>query len=205
MAKARGRDCHALTVDYGQRPHVEIEAAKNVAKAIGVTAHKIARVDLGSFGGSALTDDVPVPKDQDPAARGIPATYVPARNTVLLSLALAWAEVLCAAEIWIGVNAIDYSGYPDCRPEFIEAFQSLAGLATKTAVEGGQVPKIVAPLLEMGKREIVLAGVELGLDHGLTFSCYDPSDAGEPCGRCDACQLRRRGFARAGVVDPLAG
>lgn len=204
LANSQGRRCHALTVAYGQRHEVEIAAAARVVEALDVVEHRIATVDLGAFGGSALTDDIAVPKDRDARAQasGIPVTYVPARNTVLLSLALAWAEVIEAAEIWIGVNAVDYSGYPDCRPAFVDAFQELARVATKIGVEEDRAPKIEAPLLHMTKAEIVRLGIELGLDYGLTSSCYDPDAAGRACGRCDACVIRRNGFADAGVDDP---
>jgi len=202
LAKSRGRRCHALTVQYGQRHAAELAAARRVAEAIGVVEHRFARVDL--FGGSALNDDIEVPKDRDldTLASEIPVTYVPARNTVLLSLALAWAEVIGAGEIWLGVNAVDYSGYPDCRPEFVAAFQELARLATKVGVEHDRAPRIEAPLLHMTKADIIQLGTELGLDYSITSTCYDPDESGRACGRCDACMLRRQGFADAGIEDP---
>ncbi len=203
QARQRGRVCYALSVAYGQCHDHELSCAARVAAALGAEEHRTAHVDLGSFGGSALTTDLAVPLDQDPMAAGIPTTYVPARNTVFLSLALAWAEVLGAREIWIGVNAIDYSGYPDCRPEFLRAFGELARVATKVGVEDDGAPKIVAPLLDLSKAEIVRAGTALGVDYGLTSSCYAPTPDGAPCRRCDACQLRAAGFAAAGVLDPL--
>ncbi len=202
-ARARGFEVYALTVRYGQRHSVEVDAARRVAEAIGVTRHVVTELDLRAFGGSALTDDIDVPKDTPPEAigNGIPVTYVPARNTIFLALATAWAEALGARDVFIGVNALDYSGYPDCRPEFIEAFERLAAVATKAGVEG-QALAIHTPLIEMTKSEIIRRGVELGVDYGITVSCYDPSSEGEACGRCDACALRRRGFADAGVPDP---
>lgn len=195
---------YALTVRYGQRHSVELEAARRVAEALGVAQHIVAGVDLSLFGGSALTDDIPVPKDNDPRHIGdeIPSTYVPARNTVFLSVALAWAEVLGAQDIFLGINALDYSGYPDCRGEFVRAFERLAALATKAGVEGRMKLTVHTPLIDMTKREIVETGLRLGIDYSVTVSCYDPSPAGEACGRCDACILRRRGFDEAGVVDP---
>jgi 7-cyano-7-deazaguanine synthase len=210
IAREESYDTYALTVRYGQRHAIELEAARRVASALGVAEYREVAVDLGSFGGSALTDDIPVPNDREPRHKDresvaeIPVTYVPARNTVLLSLALAWAEVLGAEDIFIGVNALDYSGYPDCRPEFIEAFEAMASLATKTGVEGTSRVRIRAPLIDMSKAEIIRRGIELGVDYGLTTSCYDPTGAGEACGRCDACLLRRRGFEEAGVEDPTA-
>lgn len=206
MAKAAGFACHALTFRYGQRHAVEIEAARRVAARLGAAEHVVVDIDLRRFGGSALTADIDVPKDRpaDAIAHGIPVTYVPARNTIFLAFALAWAEVLGAQDIFIGVNVLDASGYPDCRPEYIEAFQRLADLATKAGVEGGQRLTIHTPLIRMTKAEIVKAGLELGVDYGLTSSCYDPAPDGAPCGRCDACRLRRKGFAEAGAADPLA-
>lgn len=201
LARRRGKTCFALTVAYGQRHAVELEAATRIARALGAAEHRIAHVDLGSFGGSALTDDIAVPKDREPGSGGIPPTYVPARNTVLLSLALAWAEVLQAREIWLGVNAVDYSGYPDCRSAFLRAFEQLARVATKAGVEGSHV-RIVAPLLELSKAEIIRLGLDLQVDYGMTVSCYDPGAAGEPCGACEACRLRAHGFREAGVEDP---
>jgi 7-cyano-7-deazaguanine synthase len=202
MARAAGRICHALTVDYGQRHRAELEAAARIAADLGAESHRVVRVDLSSFGGSALTDpDLEVPKDRDLGGGGIPITYVPARNTVMLSVALGLAEVLGAQEIWCGVNAVDYSGYPDCRPEFIRAFEDLANLATRAGVEGRKVA-IKAPLIRMTKAEIVKAGTELGVDYGGTLSCYDPGEDGAACGACDACVLRRQGFEAAGLPDP---
>ncbi|MDE3154108.1 MAG: 7-cyano-7-deazaguanine synthase QueC [Acidobacteriota bacterium] len=203
MARAEGFTLHALTVQYGQRHAQEIEAARRVARALEVARHLELHVDLSRIGGSALTADLPVPQDRPITADDIPVTYVPARNTVFLSLALAWAEVIPAADLFIGVNALDYSGYPDCRPEYLEAFERLAALATKAGVEGTRF-RIHAPLLRLSKAEIVRQGMALGLDYGLTHSCYAPDADGRPCGRCDSCQLRARGFAEAGVPDPLS-
>jgi len=201
IARESGFDLYALTVNYGQRHAQEILAARKVAEALGASAHRELAVNLSSLGGSALLGDGDVPKSgPDPSV--IPSTYVPARNTVMLALALAWAEVLGAYDIFIGVNALDYSGYPDCRPEFIEAFERTATLATKAGVEGGRF-RIQAPLISMTKAQIILRGVSLGLDYGLTHSCYDPLAAGAPCGRCDSCVLRARGFEEAGLRDPL--
>ena len=200
MARADGFRLFALTVRYGQRHARELDAARAVAAALGVARHIELTVDLSAFGGSSLTTDAPVPKERPLDANDIPSTYVPARNTVFLSLALGWAEVLGARDIFIGVNALDYSGYPDCRPEFIAAFERLASLATAEGVQGASF-RIHAPLQHMTKAEIIRKGVELGLDYGLTHSCYDPAD-GWPCGRCDSCALRAAGFAQAGVVDP---
>jgi 7-cyano-7-deazaguanine synthase len=204
LAKEQGFLAYALTVRYGQRHSVELDAARRVADALGVAQHIVAGVDLSLFGGSALTDDIPVPKDNDPGQIGndIPSTYVPARNTVFLSVALAWAEVLGAQDIFLGVNALDYSGYPDCRGEFVRAFEQLAGLATKAGVEGRMKLTVHTPLIDMTKREIVETGLRLGIDYSVTVSCYDPALEGEACGRCDACVLRRRGFDEAGVADP---
>jgi 7-cyano-7-deazaguanine synthase len=198
--------CHALTFRYGQRHTPEIAAAETIAQRIGVEAHMIADIDLRMFGGSALTADIAVPKhrSETEALSAIPVTYVPARNTIFLSFALAWAEVLHAADIFIGVNAVDYSGYPDCRPEYIAAYERMANLATKAAVEGRQKVKIHTPLLHLSKAEIIRAGLTLGLDYGLTLSCYDPSPQGLACGHCDACRLRLKGFAEAGIPDPAA-
>ncbi len=205
IARADGFSLHALSVDYGQRHRFELSAARRVAEALGVRQHIVLTVDLGQLGGSALTAAIAVPKDRpaDEMAHGIPVTYVPARNTVLLSLALAYAEVTGAADIFVGVNAIDYSGYPDCRPEFLASFEAMANLGTKAGVEGRLRFAIHAPLMQLGKAEIIRRGLELGVDYGLTHSCYDPSPAGLACGRCDACQLRLRGFAEAGVKDPV--
>lgn len=200
IARERGFDCHALSLEYGQRHQAELNAARRVASALGVVEHKIIRIDLGTIGGSALTDAaVPVPTAP---TSGIPVTYVPARNTIFLALALGWAEVLGAWDIFIGVNAIDYSGYPDCRPEYIAAFEYMASLATKAGVQGRPL-QIWAPLQHLSKAAIIRLGVELGIDYGLTHSCYDPRPDGAPCGRCDSCILRARGFAEAGVDDPL--
>lgn len=202
IARHERFELFALTVGYGQRHAHELESARAVARALGVSRHIECDVNLSLFGGSSLTGSDPVPKDRPLDDRGIPSTYVPARNTVFLSLALAWAEVLGARDIFIGVNAIDYSGYPDCRPEFIAAFEQLATLATAAGVEGGRFV-VHAPLIRMTKAEIIRRGIELELDYGLTHSCYDPDPAGRPCGHCDSCALRAQGFAQAGIVDPL--
>ena len=201
IARSEGYPLFALTVLYGQRHALEIEAARRVASALGVEKHLELNIDLRGIGGSALTSDVSVPRDRDVTEPGIPSTYVPARNTIFLSLALGWAEVLDARDIVIGVNALDYSGYPDCRPEFIRAFETLAALATRAGVEGAQF-RIHTPLIRLSKAEIISRGLALGLDYGLTHSCYDPVK-GRPCGRCDSCTLRAKGFAEAGVRDPL--
>ena len=201
IAKSDGFDLFALTIAYGQRHRVEIEAARAVARALGATRHVELQVDLSVFGGSALTDRIDVPKDRELAAAGIPSTYVPARNTVFLSLAMAWAEAIGARDLYIGVNALDYSGYPDCRPEFIAAFERLAALATKAGVEGSTL-RIHAPLMQMTKAQIIRRGIDLHVDYALTHSCYDPGAAGAPCGHCDSCLLRAKGFAEAGVGDP---
>ncbi|HEY2759243.1 MAG TPA: 7-cyano-7-deazaguanine synthase QueC [Pirellulales bacterium] len=205
IAQADEFELFALSVDYGQRHRFELESATRVAKHLGVKRHETVRIDLSRFGHSALTADIAVPKSRSAAEMecGIPVTYVPARNTVLLSLALAYAETVAAADIFIGVNAIDYSGYPDCRPEYIAAFERLANLATKAGVEETLQFKIHTPLIKMTKAEIVRRGTELGVDFGLTHSCYDPDAQGHPCGRCDACLLRCKGFADAGLADPL--
>lgn len=205
LAARQGFELYALTFRYGQRHEAEIDAARRVARAFRVAQHEIVAFDLRRFGGSALTDDIAVPKDRAPRdmAHGIPVTYVPARNTIFLSFALAWAEVLGASDIFLGVNALDYSGYPDCRPEYITAFQALADLATKAGVEGRQRLRIHTPLISLSKKEIIETGLSLGIDYGLTTSCYDPSPAGEACGRCDACLLRLKGFAEAGARDPI--
>jgi 7-cyano-7-deazaguanine synthase len=204
IANAQGFETYALSFRYGQRHALELDAARRVAEALGVARHVVLDIDLRAFGGSALTDDFAVPKGRDPSAMAgeIPVTYVPARNTVFLACALAWAETLGASDIFIGVNAIDYSGYPDCRPEFISAFETLANVATKAGVEGTMRLKIHTPLIEMRKAEIIRAGLALGVDYGLTLSCYDPGPDGTPCGACDSCVLRARGFAEAGVADP---
>jgi 7-cyano-7-deazaguanine synthase len=205
IAKSQGYELHALSFSYGQRHISELEAASRVAAAIGVAAHRIAVIDLRVFGGSALTGDFAVPKGRaiDEMAHGIPITYVPARNTIFLSFALAWAEVLGSSDIFIGVNALDYSGYPDCRPEFIEAFEKMANLATKAGVEGRQRVTIHTPLIALTKAEIVRRGIELGVDYSLTSSCYDPAANGAPCGQCDSCLLRRKGFRENRIEDPL--
>lgn len=207
IAKAEGFKPFALSFRYGQRHAVELVAAQRVATALGVAEHVIVDIDLRRFGGSALTADIPVPKGRPAAhlSEAIPITYVPARNTVFLSFALAWAEVLGSNDIFIGVNALDYSGYPDCRPEYITAFEHLANLATAAGVEGRQRLKIHAPLIELTKAQIIQRGRALGVDYGLTSSCYDPGPDGEPCGQCDSCQLRAKGFREAGVSDPLLG
>lgn len=198
-----GFETYALSFDYGQRHRVELQAATRVAAALGAAGHKTVAIDLRTFGQSALTADIDVPKSRSEAEMGasIPVTYVPARNTVFLALALAWAEVLGATDIFIGVNALDYSGYPDCRPEFIEAFERMANLATRAGVENGARLKIHTPLMRLTKAGIVKLGLELGLDFGLTHSCYDPSAGGVPCGECDSCLLRAKGFAEAGIED----
>ncbi len=205
MARERGFRLFALSFDYGQRHRFELEAAKKVCAAMGVERHIILDLDLRAFGGSALTADIAVPQDREDEEMqtGIPITYVPARNTVFLSLALGWAEVLGAADIFIGVNAVDYSGYPDCRPEFIEQFQRLAQLATKAGVENQCQWQIHTPLISLTKAEIIREGRRLGVDYGLTHSCYNPDSNGDPCGRCDSCRLRIKGFAEAGMKDPL--
>jgi 7-cyano-7-deazaguanine synthase len=202
IAKSQGFTLHALTVRYGQRHAREIDAARKVAAALGVAAHLDLDLDLRGIGGSALTSDMPVPLDRDLSAPDIPSTYVPARNTIFLSLALGWAEILNARDLVIGVNALDYSGYPDCRPEFIRAFESLAALATRAGVEGARF-RVHTPLIALTKADIIRRGLELGLDYRLTHSCYDPAPDGDPCGRCDSCVLRARGFAEAGALDPL--
>lgn len=203
IARAGGFLPHALSFRYGQRHLVELEAAARVAAALGAASHREVEVDLRAFGGSALTADIPVPKDRPGSeiGHGIPATYVPARNTLFLAFALAWAEVLPARDIFIGVNALDYSGYPDCRPEFLAAFERMANLATRIGVEEGSI-RIHAPLLHLTKAEIIARGRELGVDFGLTRTCYDPAPDGAACGRCDACTLRLRAFAELGLVDP---
>ena len=205
IARNEGYEAYALSFSYGQRHAWELEAAKRVAAAIGAAGHRIASIDLRVFGGSALTAEIAVPKGRaaDEMAHGIPVTYVPARNTIFLSFALAWAEVLGAGDIFIGVNALDYSGYPDCRPEYIAAFEAMANLATKAGVEGRQKLKIHTPLIALTKAQIIARGLELGVDYGLTSSCYDPSPAGAPCGQCDSCLLRQKGFREMGIEDPL--
>jgi len=204
MARAQGRECYALSVAYGQRHQVELAAAAAVARNLGAREHRVMQVDLAGIGGSALTDAniaVPTTPQSSKDAGGIPVTYVPARNTIMLSLALAWAEVLDAREIHVGVNAVDYSGYPDCRPEFIAAFENLATRATKAGVEGRPL-SIRAPLIHMSKADIIRAGAALGVDYSLTLSCYQPDDSGAACGLCDSCRLRRQGFVSAGITDP---
>jgi 7-cyano-7-deazaguanine synthase len=205
IARSEGFDVYALSFDYGQRHQIELESARCIAARYQVARHIVLPIDLRAFGGSALTGDIAVPKDRplEEMSQGIPITYVPARNTIFLSFALAWAEVLGAHDIFIGVNALDYSGYPDCRAEYIEAFERLANLATRAGVEGSKRFKIHAPLIRLTKAEIIRRGLELGVDYGLTTSCYDPSPDGKSCGRCDACLLRARGFAEAGVADPI--
>jgi 7-cyano-7-deazaguanine synthase len=206
IARAQGFACHALSFRYGQRHAYELQAAERVAKALGAVQHRTANIDLRVFGGSALTSEIAVPKHDavDEIACGIPITYVPARNTIFLSFALAYAEVLGAFDVFIGVNALDYSGYPDCRPAYIRAFEAMANLATKSGVESAQRLRIHAPLIEMTKAHIIRRGLELGVDYSLTSSCYDPGPAGEPCGRCDSCLLRAKGFAEVGTADPIS-
>ena len=204
IAKHEGYKIYSLSFFYGQRHVFELEAAQKVANAIGVTKHLVINIDLKQIGGSSLTDDIDVPKDRDEQemTREIPVTYVPARNTIFLSFALAWAEVLKSSDIFIGVNAIDYSGYPDCRPEYIDAFERMANLATKAGVESTTKIRIRTPLIRLTKAEIIQKGIELGIDYALTHSCYDPFPQGQACGRCDSCQLRKKGFKEAGVLDP---
>jgi len=204
IAKHEGFKIYSLSFFYGQRHAFELEAAQKVANAIGVTKHLVINIDLKQIGGSSLTDDIDVPKDRDEQemTREIPVTYVPARNTIFLSFALAWAEVLKSSDIFIGVNAIDYSGYPDCRPDYIDAFERMANLATKAGVESTTKIRIRTPLIRLTKAEIIQKGIELGIDYALTHSCYDPFPQGQACGRCDSCQLRKKGFKEAGVLDP---
>lgn len=208
IARSEGYDVYALSIDYGQRHRFELESARKVAAAVGAVEHRLVAIDLGQFGGSALTDDIDVPRGRsdEEMAGGIPVTYVPARNTVMLSLALGYAEVIGSGDLFVGVNAVDYSGYPDCRPEFITAFERLANLATKAGVEAEDEPamRVHAPLIKLTKAQIVERGVALGVDYSLTHTCYSPSAAGVSCGECDACVLRRRGFEEAGLVDPIA-
>jgi len=201
MARADGFELYALTVAYGQRHRVELDSARRVARALGVARHLELSLDLAAFGGSALTSDTAVPKDRALDEPGVPATYVPARNTVFLSLALAWAESLAAFDIVVGVNALDYSGYPDCRPAFIEAFEHLASVATKAGVEGSMF-RVHTPLMALSKADIIRRGLALGVDYGITHSCYDPDPDGLPCGHCDSCIIRANGFAECGVPDP---
>ena len=207
LVSSQGYRVHALSFRYGQRHSAEISAARKIAGRYGVVQHVVTDIDLRAFGGSALTAEIDVPKDRSvDKSGGIPVTYVPARNTIFLSFALAWAEVLGASDIFIGVNALDYSGYPDCRPEFIQAFERMARLATRAGVETGAHERplsIRTPLINMSKREIIELGLRLGVDYSLTTSCYDPSESGEACGHCDACQLRLRGFEEAGATDPV--
>jgi 7-cyano-7-deazaguanine synthase len=204
QARREGFDCYALSFDYGQRHRTELDAARKIAAALGAIDHRVAKIDLRVFGHSALTDEIPVPKGRDESTmnREIPVTYVPARNTIFLSFALAWAEVLEANDIYIGVNALDYSGYPDCRPEFIRAFEEMSNLATKAAVEGRTRMRIRTPLIELSKADIVRLGRDLGVPFELTHSCYDPDPSGRACGACDSCLLRAKGFREAGVMDP---
>lgn len=204
IAKSEGYDIYSLSFRYGQRHAVEMKAAQRAATFFGVTKHLVLDLDLRIIGASALTDDIDVPKGRDESEmkEGIPITYVPARNTIFLSYALAWAEVLGAADIFIGVNAVDYSGYPDCRPEYIEAFEKMANLATKAAVEGKTNIRIRTPLIHMSKAEIIKRGIELGVDYSITHSCYDPRSDGKACGQCDSCLLRKKGFEAAGIPDP---
>ncbi len=205
IARREGFECHALSFDYGQRHRIELDRAPALARSLGAASHEIVRFDLRAFGHSALTDDIAVPKSRDEKQMSaeIPVTYVPARNTIFLSFALAFAEVLGAADIFSGVNALDYSGYPDCRPEFIRAFETMANHATKAGVEGALRTKIHTPLISLTKAEIVRLGHELGVPFGSTLSCYDPDPSGRPCGQCDSCILRARGFDEAGVIDPV--
>ena len=203
MARAEGLECHCLTVDYGQRHRVEIEAAGRVADALKAASHRVITLDLRAIGGSALTDDIEVPKDQDLESGEVPVTYVPARNTVLLSLLLGLAEVVEADQLFIGANAVDYSGYPDCRPAFLQAFEDLAAVATVAGAEHGVRFRVRAPLLELSKADIIRRGLSLGVDYSFTWSCYDPTPDDLPCGRCDSCILRVRGFEEVGIKDPL--
>jgi len=202
IAREEGLECHCLTVDYGQRHRIELEAAARVASALGAASHRVINLDLRAIGGSALTDDIAVPKGQDPESGEVPITYVPARNTVMLSLLLGLAEVVNADQLFIGANAVDYSGYPDCRPEFLQAFEKLAAVATVAGAEHGVQFRVRAPLLELTKAEIIRRGRQLGVDYGLTWSCYDPTPDSLACGHCDSCILRKRGFEEAGVQDP---
>jgi 7-cyano-7-deazaguanine synthase len=204
LAKSEGYEIYSLSFFYGQRHSLELEAAKKVAGFLGAKKHLVVNIDLRVFGGSALTDDIEVPKgrDEKDMQRSIPVTYVPARNTIFLSYALAWAEILGVSDIFIGVNAIDYSGYPDCRPEYIAAFENMANLATKAGVEGKTRVRIRTPLIDMSKADIIRRGSELGVDYGITHSCYDPSPDGKACGQCDSCLLRKKGFREAGIPDP---
>jgi 7-cyano-7-deazaguanine synthase len=202
IAREEGFACHCLSVDYGQRHRVELTAASRVARVLGAESHRVVGVDLRAIGGSALTADIAVPKDREPGSEGVPITYVPARNTILLAILLGLAEVVGAADLFVGVNAVDYSGYPDCRPAFLEAFQEVARRGTVAGAERGVDFTVHAPLLRLGKAAIIRRGTQLGIDYSLTVSCYDPDPAGLACGRCESCTLRRRGFAEAGVPDP---
>jgi 7-cyano-7-deazaguanine synthase len=206
IAKSEGYDIYSLSYRYGQRHSVELVAAQKIAKVFGAKEHLVIAIDLAAIGGSALTDDIEVPKNREEEAmhREIPVTYVPARNTIFLSYALAWAEVLGASEIFTGFNSVDYSGYPDCRPEYVEAFERMANLATKAAVEGEVAIRIRTPVIHMTKAQIIQRGIELGVDYGMTHSCYDPTPEGKACGQCDSCILRKRGFSEAGIKDPAA-
>ncbi|MCI0703596.1 MAG: 7-cyano-7-deazaguanine synthase QueC [Planctomycetia bacterium] len=206
VAKREGFECYALSVDYGQRHRVELERAADIAKALGAIEHRVVELDLRQIGGSALTAEIAVPKDRTSAdmSHGVPITYVPARNTILLGLALGYAEVVGAFDIFIGANVLDYSGYPDCRPEFLSAFEQLANLATKAGTEGAGKFRVHSPLLKLTKAEIIREGVKLGVDYSITLSCYDPDATGRACGRCDSCLLRKKGFAEAGVPDPTS-
>jgi 7-cyano-7-deazaguanine synthase len=203
IAQADGFEVHAMSFAYGQRHSVELQKAREYAPKIGAASHQVVQIDLRQFGGSALTADLDVPKDQVPDAT-IPITYVPARNTIFLSFALGWAEVLGAFDLFIGVNALDYSGYPDCRPEFISAFENMANLATRAGVEGDRPYTIHSPLIQLSKAEIIRTGLDLGVDYGLTHSCYDPTPSGLSCGHCDSCRLRLKGFREAGAEDPIS-
>jgi 7-cyano-7-deazaguanine synthase len=205
IARQQGFACYCLSFDYGQRHHVELEAARRIAQQLGAVEHRLVKMDLRAFGGSALTSDLAVPKDRSgrEMLTDIPITYVPARNTIFLAFALAYAEVVEAEHIFIGVNAIDYSGYPDCRPEFIQAFEAMANLATRAGVEGKMKFRIQTPLIKMSKAEIIRSAIALGVDLRSTHSCYDPDENGRPCGRCDSCILRRKGFEEAGIQDPV--
>jgi 7-cyano-7-deazaguanine synthase len=205
IAKSQGFECGALSFQYGQRHKIEVDRAREIGKRVGVTRHVVVDFDLRQFGGSALTSDITVPKERSATqmSQGIPITYVPARNTIFLSFALAWAETLGSSDIFVGVNALDYSGYPDCRPEYIDAYERMANLATKAGVDGTQRLNIHTPLIDLTKAQIIQRGLDLGVDYALTSSCYDPGPDGRPCGACDSCQLRAKGFADIGVSDPL--
>jgi 7-cyano-7-deazaguanine synthase len=205
IAQSEGYECHALSFAYGQRHAIELKAAERVAQTLGAAEHKIAQIDLRLFGGSALTAEIAVPKGRgtEEMSHGIPITYVPARNTIFLSFALAWAEVLGSSDVFIGVNALDYSGYPDCRPEYIAAYEAMANLATKAGVEGRQRLRIHTPLIALTKAQIIARGLSLGVDYGITLSCYDPAPDGAPCGQCDSCLLRQKGFRENGMEDPV--